>query len=88
MLGTGWHLLSDTEDILMRTGGVDYRMIFIQYTSALSSKTETTGRTPMWPNVRPAECFGSGKICNGRMKNPPLSRTCIMKPKHFLRSVI
>ena len=34
------------------------------------------------------QCFGPGKIGYGKMKNSLISRTCIMKPKDFLRSVI
>ena len=34
------------------------------------------------------QCFGPGKIGDGEMKNSLISRTCIMKPKDFLRSVI
>src|SRR6202048_3285457 len=34
------------------------------------------------------QCFGPGKIRYGKMKNSLISRTCIMKPKDFLRSVI
>jgi hypothetical protein len=34
------------------------------------------------------QCFGPGKIGYGEMKNSLISRTCIMKPKDFLRSVI
>jgi hypothetical protein len=33
------------------------------------------------------QCFGPGKIGYGKMKNSLISRTCIMKPKDFLRSV-
>jgi hypothetical protein len=34
------------------------------------------------------QCFGPGKIGYGKMKNSLINRTCIMKLKDFLRSVI
>jgi hypothetical protein len=38
--------------------------------------------------VSALQCFGPGKIGYGKMKSSLISRTCIMKPKDFLRSVI
>jgi hypothetical protein len=34
------------------------------------------------------QCFGPGKIGYGKMENSLINRTCIMKLKDFLRSVI